>query len=159
MNLKKALFTIAAVAMCSSAASALEIEDFVLSQVRPKGIPASQPALDGRYYYQFNQDGTTISKHSYKKEKDITTFFDNSKIKDNKIASWDGYTMAADEQSILLWNETKPIYRYSFTADHYIYNIKQNKLTPLSQQGAEEIATLPMRTGHSQPWSEAVAYK
>ena len=95
MNLKKALFTIAAVAMCSSAASALEIEDFVLSQVRPKGIPASQPALDGRYYYQFNQDGTTISKHSYKKEKDITTFFDNSKIKDNKIASWDGYTMAA----------------------------------------------------------------
>ena len=142
MNLKKALFTIAAVAMCSSAASALEIEDFVLSQVRPKGIPASQPALDGRYYYQFNQDGTTISKHSYKKEKDITTFFDNSKIKDNKIASWDGYTMAADEQSILLWNETKPIYRYSFTADHYIYNIKQNKLTPLSQQGAEEIATL-----------------
>lgn len=142
MNFKKSFLTLVAMALCVPAASALELEDFVLSQVRPKGIPASQPALDGHFYYQFNQAGTAISKHSYKKEKDVTTFFDNAKIKDNTIAAWDGYTMADDEQSILLWNETKPIYRYSYTANHYIYNIKENKLTPLSEQGGEEIATL-----------------
>ncbi len=132
---------IAALLWCSDA-SAFELSDFVLSGARVKGIPSSQPALDGRYYYQFNSDGTMIKKYSYKKENDMTTFFDNSKIPDNKIKSWDGYTMSSDEKSILLWTNSNPIYRYSFTANHYIYNIKGNKLERLSEAGGEEIATL-----------------
>lgn len=142
MKFTKAFLLLIIVASCSMTISALEIEDFVLSQVRTRGIPASQPAVDGRYYYQFNNDRTVIAKHSYKKEKDVTTFFDNAKIKDNNVTSWDGYTMSDDESSILLWTESNPIYRYSFSANHYIYNIKENKLTPLSDQGGEEIATL-----------------
>lgn len=140
--MKKYVITVMAAAMCCVASWALDLEDFVLSGVRVKGIPASQPALDGRYYYQFNSEGTMIKKHSYKKEKDVTTFFDNAKIADNTIKYWEGYTMSADEKSILLWNNSNPIYRYSYTADHYIYNIKDNKLERLTDEGGEEIATL-----------------
>lgn len=142
MKFTKTFFPLVIAVLCSVNVSALEIEDYVLSQVRPRGIPASQPAVDGRYYYQFNNDRTVIAKHSYKKEKDVTTFFDNAKIKDNKVDSWDGYTMSDDESSILLWTESNPIYRYSFSANHYVYNIKENLLTPLSEKGGEEIATL-----------------
>jgi len=141
MKFRKVLLFVVAATFFYSAASAFELEDFVLSQVRARGIPASQPALDGRYYYQFNQARTTISKHSYKNENDVTTFFDNDNI-NSKVTSWDGYTMSSDEKSILLWTETTPIYRYSFSANHYIYNVKKNKLVPLSEQGGEEIATL-----------------
>ena len=139
--MKKLFLSAIAALLCCSAASAFELDDFVLSG-RVYGIPSSQPALDGRYYYQFNNSGTMISKCSYKKEKDVTTFFDNSKVPDNPVESWDGYTMSSDEKSILLWTNSTPIYRYSFTANHYIYNIKENKLTPLSEKGGEEIATL-----------------
>ena len=140
--MKKYILPVFVALLCCLVANALDLDDFVLSGVRVKGIPSSQPALDGRYYYQFNREGTKISKLSYKKEKDVTTFFDNSKIIDNKIESWDGYSMSSDEKSILLWTNSNPIYRYSFTANHYIYNIKENVLLPLSEQGREEIATL-----------------
>ncbi len=140
--MKQLFFTAVAALLCCSTATAFELDDFVLSGARVKGIPSSQPALDGRYYYQFNQYGTTISKHSYKKEKDVTTFFDNSKIPGNNITYWQGYTMSADEKRILLWTESKPIYRYSFTANHYVYDIDQNKLYPLTEEGGEQIATL-----------------
>ena len=140
--MKKYILPVIAALLCCSAANAFELDDFVLGGARVRGIPSSQPALDGRYYYQFNYEGTQISKYSYKKEKDVTTFFDNAKIVDNPVKSWDGYTMSSDEKSILLWNNSNPIYRYSFTADHYIYNIKENKLERLSNAGGEEIATL-----------------
>ena len=101
--MKKYILPVIAAVVCCSAASAFELDDFVLGGVRVKGILSSQPALDGRYYYQFNSEGTMIKKLSYKKEKDVTTFFDNSKIADNPVKSWDGYTMSSDEKSILLW--------------------------------------------------------
>ncbi len=140
--MKKFILPVIAAVMCCMVARAFELEDFVLGGVRVHGIPSSQPALDGRYYYQFNNEGTMIKKLSYKKEKDVTTFFDNAKIPDNPIKAWYGYTMSSDEKSILLWTNSKPIYRYSYTADHYIYNIKENKLNRLSDAGGEEIATL-----------------
>ena len=140
--MKKFVLPVIAAVLCCSAACAFELDDFVLGGVRVKGIPSSQPALDGRYYYQFNNEGTVIKRYSYKKEKDVTTFFDNAKIPDNPIQAWYGYTMSSDEKSILLWTNSRPIYRYSYTADHYIYNIKENKLNRLSDDGGEEIATL-----------------
>lgn len=145
--MKKLILPMVAAVLCCSAASAFELDDFVLGGARVRGIPSSQPALDGRYYYQFNNEGTVIKKFSYKKEKDVTTFFDNAKIAGNTIKSWEGYTMSADEKRILLWTDSKSIYRYSFTANHYVYDIDANKLTPLSRQGGEEIATL-CPTGH-----------
>lgn len=145
--MKKLILPMVAAVLCCSAASAFELDDFVLGGARVRGIPSSQPALDGRYYYQFNNEGTVIKKFSYKKEKDVTTFFDNAKIAGNTIKSWEGYTMSADEKRILLWTDSNPIYRYSFTANHYVYDIDANKLTPLSRQGGEEIATL-CPTGH-----------
>lgn len=140
--MKKLILPMVAAVLCCPAASAFELDDFVLGGARVRGIPSSQPALDGRYYYQFNNEGTVIKKFSYKKEKDVTTFFDNAKIPNNSIQAWYGYTMSSDEKSILLWTNSRPIYRYSYTADHYIYNIKENKLNRLSDDGGEEIATL-----------------
>ena len=140
--MKKLFLPVIAALITCSAANALDLDDFVLGSARVKGIPSSQPALDGRYYYQFNNEGTMIKKLSYKKEKDVTTFFDNAKIPGNSIKSWDGYTMSSDEKRILLWTETNPIYRYSFSANHYVYDIAENKLYPLTEDGGEEIATL-----------------
>ena len=140
--MKNLILPVIAALITCSAANALDLDDFVLGSARVKGIPSSQPALDGRYYYQFNNEGTMIKKLSYKKEKDVTTFFDNAKIPGNSIKSWDGYTMSSDEKRILLWTETNPIYRYSFSANHYVYDIAENKLYPLTEDGGEEIATL-----------------
>ena len=50
--------------------------------------------------------------------------------------------MSADESKILLHTATKMVYRYSFTADYYIYDTKSQRITKLTDAGGEEIATL-----------------
>ena len=65
--MKNLFLSAIATLLCCTAANAFDLDDFVLGGVRVHGIPSSQPALDGRYYYQFNSEGTMIKKYSYKK--------------------------------------------------------------------------------------------
>jgi dipeptidyl-peptidase 4 len=43
----------------------------------------------------------------------------------------DSYTFSADEKTILIANNTNEIFRHSFTADYYLYNIVSKELTKL----------------------------
>ena len=47
--------------------------------------------------------------------------------------------MSPDEKLILIQTETKPIYRRSFTANYYIFNVKNNKMEPLSENGPQQV--------------------
>ena len=47
--------------------------------------------------------------------------------------------MSPDEKLILIQTDTKPIYRHSFTAEYYIYNVKNNKMEPLSKNGPQQV--------------------
>lgn len=122
-------------------AQALELSDFVLSY-RPYGIAATQKAVNGEYYYQKSPDGSKIYRIAYKNEADETPVFDSEELRDCKITDWDGYEMSADESKILLYTDTKMIYRHSFTADFYVYDVKSQRITKLTEEGGEEIATL-----------------
>ena len=46
--------------------------------------------------------------------------------------------MSPDGQRILIQTQTKPIYRHSFTASYYIFTIRNNRLVPLSENGAQQ---------------------
>lgn len=122
-------------------ASALELSDFVLSY-RPYGIAATQKALNGEYYYQKSTDGSKIFRIAYKNEANETTIFNSEELKGCKITDWDGYEMSNDETKILLHTDTKMIYRYSYIADYYVYDVKNQRIAKLTDEGGEEIATL-----------------
>ena len=122
-------------------ASALELSDFVLSY-RPYGIAATQKALNGEYYYQKSTDGSKIFRIAYKNEANETTIFNSEELKGCKITDWDGYEMSNDETKILLHTDTKMIYRYSYIADYYVYDVKSQRIAKLTDEGGEEIATL-----------------
>ena len=122
-------------------ASALELSDFVLSY-HPYGIAATQKALNGEYYYQKSTDGSKIFRIAYKNEANETTIFNSEELKGCKITDWDGYEMSNDETKILLHTDTKMIYRYSYIADYYVYDVKSQRITKLTDEGGEEIATL-----------------
>ena len=123
----------------SMAASAFELSlsDFVLSGARPKGIGTVEPAKQGKYYYQ--QDGNRIMRRAYADTKTEEVVLDQ--LADG-VEDWDGYQMSSNERSILLWTASNPIYRYSFTADYYVYVRDNGQLLKLSEAGGEEIATL-----------------
>ena len=50
----------------------------------------------------------------------------------------DSYTFSPDEKKILIATNSEPIYRHSFTADFYIYDIASKKLERLSNSKVQE---------------------
>ncbi|MBO4871412.1 MAG: DPP IV N-terminal domain-containing protein [Muribaculaceae bacterium] len=123
-------------------AGAWELQDFVLSQARPAGIGAVQPAADGAFYYQISDNGRDIDMFSYKSATTSKPILRTDDIEGVDVDSWDGYEMSKDESRILLWTASESIYRHSFTAHYYVLDRKSNHITKLSPDGGEEIATL-----------------
>ena len=142
ISIKKAFVAIAICSTTALGAQALDIQDFVLSQSRPHTIGEVNPALDGGSYYQLSPDGQKIEKCSFKTDATTGTVFDAATARGAKLDQVDGYKMSADESKILLWTNVEPIYRHSFKADYYVYDVRHNKLTKLSEAGGEEIATM-----------------
>lgn len=80
-----------------------------------------------------------IIQYSFKTGKETGTIFDVNTARDCSIKSFDDYIMSPDEKLILIQTETKPIYRRSFTANYYIFNVKNNKMEPLSENGPQQV--------------------
>ena len=119
---------------------AFTLQDAVLAQNMPKGINMMVPAKDGKSYYEPSDDGSRILKKDYRSGDIIETVFDAKTARDCDIEYWEGFQFSENEDKILLYTNKKPIYRYSFKADYYVYGIRHNKLQKLSNDGGEEIA-------------------
>lgn len=136
--MNKIILTLATL-LISMSAGALTLEECVLRGSSPRGIGAMQPAKsDGRYFYRLSDDGNAINRISYAKG-DESVLVDT---RDQKVTGWDDFEVTADGAYVLLWNNTQEIYRYSFSADYYVYDLKNGTMKALSEGGGEEIATL-----------------
>ncbi|MGM9804389.1 MAG: DPP IV N-terminal domain-containing protein, partial [Muribaculaceae bacterium] len=137
--MKKFLMLLVAVFVTITAFSAeFTLRDAVLWQGR-KGIGAVTPSIDGESYYQL-RNGSQVVKVSFKTGAEQVVF-DSKTARDCSITQWSGFELSADEGKVLLYTNQEPIYRYSFTADYYVYELRHNKLTKLSEAGREQIAT------------------
>ena len=136
--MKKFLLTLALLVLAMSA-EALTLEECVLRGNSPRGVGAMQPAKnDGRYFYRLSDDGNAIHRIGYAKG-DENVLLDTS---GEAVTGWDDFEVTADGAYVLLWNNTEYIYRYSFSADYYVYDLKNKTMKSLSEGGGEEIATL-----------------
>lgn len=119
---------------------ALSLEDAVLSGNKPKSLSESVSSNDGETYYCMT-DSSKIEKIDYKTGKVLGTIFDPSTARNCNHKDWDGFILSPDETKILLYTNKKMIYRHSFEADYYVFELKRNNLKPLSADGRQEIAT------------------
>ena len=122
---------------CVSAQEIL-LDDIVNGKYSQRGIRGIRPLADGESYSQISPDGRQIQRCSFKTGEPIEILFDLSTARGPKIASFSGYIMSPDEKHILIETNKTPIYRRSFTADYYIYNVKNKTMEPLSKGGPQE---------------------
>ncbi len=148
--MKKTMILLAALAV-SMSASALDLQDYVLGGARPKGIGAVTPAKDGKYYYQIVDGGKTIARYAYKTGRREATVLDSLPMQTAQVKRWDGYQMSQSESAILLWADSEPIYRHSFTARFFVYDCKNRQIKAVANDQPVQIATLS-------PDGERVAY-
>ena len=125
--------------VCFGYAQQVTLKEVATSAYRTEGIYGIKPMLDGEHYTQISRDGKKIVKYSFKTGKEVGTVFDVETARDCTLKSFDDYIMSPDETKILIQTETKPIYRHSFTAVYYIFNVRNNTIEPLSDGGPQQV--------------------
>ncbi len=106
----------------------------------PEGVPGFTSLSDGRFYVAVDK-GKNLLKYEFKTGKVIDTIVTVDRINDQRIKNLGNYELSANEDKILLYINARTIYRYSFTADYFVWDLKQKKLIPVSENGQQRLAT------------------
>lgn len=87
---------------------------------------------DGESYLLLSDDGKSIVQYETATGKSIATVFDATHTRNNSIDAIEGFILSQDGTRMLVYNNVTPIYRHSFNASYYTFDIKRNILEPLS---------------------------
>ena len=145
MNIRPILFYAASLAIgLPSYGATLSLGDYCdIPTASPRSVKELTPMADGESYACISDNGESIEVYSYKTGKKLSTLFDVKSILGSlKISDFDGYTLAENERSILLWNDVEKIYRNTFRAQYYVYDIARKTLKAVSAAGPQQGATL-----------------
>ena len=124
--------------VAASAGEKLSLKDITAGQFRSKSMTEVRPMSDGETYAQISEDGQRIVTCSFRTGQQTGVIFDAAKASGAEIEEVEGYIMSPDGRQILIQTATKSIYRRSFTATYYLYDIKNNRLEPLSKNGPQQ---------------------
>ncbi len=120
----------------------LSLNDFFVNRTfGTKGVYGLRSMNDGEHYTVLEGNGSRIVKYSYKTGLPVETLLDLNKTEDTSIRHIADYNFNANESRILICTNKKPIYRRSFTADYYLYDLKNKEIKPLSEGGSQRLAT------------------
>jgi dipeptidyl-peptidase-4 len=105
--------------------------------VFPQNVPSSPVEYvympDGLTYLTLNNNGKSIVKYDIKTGKEIETVIDVAKTRGAKIDAIEGFELSQDGSKLLVYTDKQMIYRRSFKASYYVYEIKRNMLVALSE--------------------------
>lgn len=140
--MKRLLFIFTALFMLTAHVSAggkITIPDITSGKFAAKTVNGINPIEGTDSYARISDDGKRVDCYSFKTGKLLRNLFDVSNTMGKKIDSFDGYILSPDGTRMLIQTKTKSIYRRSFTAVYYLYNIASRKLEPLSDGGPQQV--------------------
>lgn len=107
----------------------------------PKSVYGLRSMNDGEHYTAIQGD-TIIVKYSYKTGKKVATLVAVKDFNQPEITSIRNYEFNADESKIIFYIHRTRIYRRSFTAEYFVWDLNTKKLYPVSKSGVQRLATL-----------------
>ncbi|MBI9066495.1 MAG: S9 family peptidase [Salinivirgaceae bacterium] len=106
-----------------------------------KSVDGLTSMNDGLHYSALVGD-SVIVKYSYKTGKAIENMVDVKDFGIPEIKAISNYEFNADESKIIFYVNRTRIYRRSFTANFYVWDIATKTLFPVSEEGTQRLATL-----------------
>ncbi|MDR3141094.1 MAG: S9 family peptidase [Tannerellaceae bacterium] len=97
-------------------------------------IGEMRPMPGGEYYAAMNKERNMIIKYAYRTGNPVDTLFDARKARECTFDDFEGYEIATTGHRIIVWRNTERIYRRSFKADVYDYDVRRNYVKPLSDE-------------------------
>ncbi len=116
--------------------------DPIVDEIRPYVYPQSTPEApadmvympDGLSYLQLNDEGSAIDRFETQSGKHLETVLDVTHTRNSAIKSIENFLLSPDGSKLLVYQSSTPIYRRSFKAPYYVFEIKRNILKPLSSK-------------------------
>ena len=137
------LFLLPAWNTFSQTANKLTLEDiYVNRKFSSRGVTGLKPMKNGEEYCLLKKDSLNI--YEYVTGKLTRTLVTSGKLipaGDTVPIEMGNYELSNDETKILFATHEEAIYRHSTIASYYVYNIVSGKLTALSQNGKQRLAS------------------
>ena len=131
-QMKKIYFILLAFSSFSAIAQDLSVERIWKNyEFNPKRIGGYQAMNDGEHYIKVKEQ--SFYKYDLNDISDKgDLFLDGAKlVMDDKKITFDDFQFNADESKLLLLTNVESIYRRSYQAVYYLYDLKTQKLSPL----------------------------
>lgn len=97
---------------------------------------------DGEHYSKLEVSGIKkIIKYSYLSGEQTETIFNSAEVNIPNFNGISSYDFSEDESKLLICTNYESIYRHSFTANYYIYDIKNHSVEALSEKGKQQLAS------------------
>lgn len=111
--------------------------------------PATTPAKpdivfmpDGKSYVERSDDGKVLMIKDIATGKDVDKLFDVTYTRETTLPDFEGFIISPDASKVLVWRDSRSIYRHSFTAAYYVYEVRSRLLKPLSTTHARQSVPL-----------------
>ncbi|UII33687.1 S9 family peptidase [Fulvivirga ulvae] len=133
------LFTVGTISL----ASAQDKKDITVADLYQKGTFSQKSVYginwmnDGRYYSA--QESNDIVKFDVTTGEKVETILDGDQL--TPTITFNSYSFSADESKVLLMTDRESIYRRSYKAQFYVYDLGSKKLSKLSKGGPQSYAT------------------
>src|SRR6478672_11315703 len=134
MQTKKIIALFLFICFSALAQQKISVEEIYSGAFRTKGMDELQAMKNTNQYTVLNFDRSSrsmqIDLYDYATLKKVSTLIDTKNYKE-LADGIDSYSFSADEKKILIANNSNQIFRHSFTADYFLYNIETKELTKI----------------------------
>ncbi|WP_298140427.1 S9 family peptidase [Flavobacterium sp.] len=110
----------------------ISVEEIYTGAFRTKGMDELQSMKNTNQYTVLNTDRATKSQqidlYDFATLKKVSTLIDTKNFKELSENGIDSYVFSKDEKQILIANNSNQIFRHSFTADYFLYDMTSQKI-------------------------------
>lgn len=139
--LKQSLFLFLLAIVPAAAQQNLTLQEIWGGAFRAQGMDELQAMKNTNQYTVLNYDrrssSATIDLYDFATLEKVSTLLDSKNHKE-LANGFDSYTFSADEKKMLIATGSEQIFRHSFTADYYIYDMAAKSLTKLTAYKVQE---------------------
>jgi dipeptidyl-peptidase-4 len=115
----------------------LTLDDIISGTFYGNTLGSITPMADGEHYLK--AEDNCILKYSFKTGAVTDTILNLSTARGERLPYLGRFILSPTEDIILLEQHVQKIFRRSYTADYYIYTIRNNKIDPLTTGGPVQV--------------------
>jgi dipeptidyl-peptidase 4 len=131
------LLSVLCLSLTVSAQKKITIDDFTTRNTfEQKSVAGIRWMKDGKFYSSLNEN--KVIRYDITTGKAVETILDGTALPEKLTIS--GYAFSSDEKKLLLLTATQSIYRRSFKAEYFVYDLATKSITKLSPNGKQSYA-------------------